>query len=97
MLAKRLTWDSVKPRFMAVYDETFSKQQLNDIVKFFNTPSGQSLNRKMPALNVRCLQVAQEAMGDTTDEIQAFIAKFQRDIKEIHEARSAGRANAPNE
>jgi hypothetical protein len=25
MVAKRLTWDKVKPKFIAVYDETFSK------------------------------------------------------------------------
>ena len=31
MFAKRLTWDRVKPRFIAVYDETFSKQELKDI------------------------------------------------------------------
>ena len=86
ILTKRLTWDRVKPRFIAVYDETFSKQELRDIVTFYKTPSGQSLNRKMPILTVKCLQAAQEEMGNTTDELQTFIAEFQRDVAEIHRA-----------
>jgi len=94
MFAKRLTWDRVKPRFIAVYDETFSKQELKDIVAFYETPSGQSLNRKMPVARVTCLQVAEEAMGGTTDELQTFTAEFQRDLEEIHKAGPVGERNA---
>ncbi len=93
MLTKRLIWDRVKSRFIAVYDQTFSKQELSEFVMSFNTPSGQSVNRKVPVATVKCLQAAQEAMGDTTDELQTFVAKFQRDIEEIHNGGPNGEGN----
>ena len=86
MLTKRLTWDRVKPSFIAVYDATFSKQELRDIVAFYKTPSGQKLLVKMPTVTVKCVQVAQEAMGNTTDELQMFVAEFMHDIEEAHNA-----------
>lgn len=87
MFAKRLTWDKLQPEFIAVYDETFSKEELSDIVTLYQTPSGLNLIReKMPVLMAKCVQVAQEEMGDTTDELQKFIAEFQRDIETVHTA-----------
>jgi hypothetical protein len=85
LLADRLKWEKIKPKFVVVYDETFSKQELSDIVAFYKTPSGQSLLQKMPELIAKSSQIGQDQMIGATAEIQRMTAAFTNDLlKKAH-------------
>lgn len=80
LVADRMSWDKIKPKYTAIYDETFTKQELIDIVAFYKTPSGKSLLEKMPSLMAKGAQVGQAQMGDATEEIQKMTQDFMHDI-----------------
>jgi hypothetical protein len=81
LMADRMSWDKLKPKFIAIYDETFSKQELADIITFYKTPSGQSLLQKSPALLTKGSQVGQAQMGSALGEIQRLTAAFMEDLQ----------------
>jgi hypothetical protein len=70
LIADRLSWEKIRPKFVVIYDGTFSKQELGDIVAFYRTPSGQSLLQKMPGLIAKGSQVGQAQMSEAIPEIQ---------------------------
>ncbi len=89
LISERMSWGKMKLRMIALYDETFSKQELADIVAFYETPSGQSLLEKMPGLMAKASQVGQDQMRDAMPEIQRSTAEFMRNIEKIHKEGSS--------
>ena len=84
LIADRMSWEKMKPKFVAIYDETFTKQELEDIVVFYKTPSGQHLLQKMPGLISKGSQVGQTQMSDALAEIQRLTADFIENLKKAH-------------
>jgi hypothetical protein len=88
LLTKRLAWDQVKPKMIALYDESFSKQELSDIVAFYKTATGQSLLRKLPELSQRGMAIGQEQMRTASPEIQQMTMEFMSSISKKRQAGS---------
>lgn len=84
LMADRMNWEKMKPKFAVIYDETFSKQELADIVAFYKTSSGQSLLQKMPVLMTKGSQVGQAQMGGAVAEIQKLTEGFIADLEETN-------------
>ncbi len=89
LMADRLSWDKLKPRFTEIYDETFTKQELTDIIAFYKTPSGQSLLKKTPDLMAKASQVGQEQMSSALGEIQRLTEAFMQDMQGLRSPRQA--------
>lgn len=84
LIADRMSWEKMKPKFVAIYDETFTKQELEDIIVFYKTPSGQHLLQKMRGLISKGSQVGQTQMSDALAEIQRLTADFIENLKKAH-------------
>lgn len=72
---KYLNWESVKDDFKRIYAEEFSEEELNQLVKFYNTPLGKKVNEKMPILQQKGMQLGQKIVQDHQEELQAEIQK----------------------
>ncbi len=84
IIADRMSWDKLKPKFVAIYDETFSKQELADIVAFYKTPSGQASLQKMPVLISKGSQIGQTQMNGALEQIQRLTAQFLDNLSKAH-------------
>jgi uncharacterized protein len=69
-------WATLKPQYVQIYKETFTDVEVNDLIKFYRTPSGQSLIDKMPV-------VMQKSMGVAQNQLQTFIPRIQKAIDEV--------------
>lgn len=87
LMADRMSWNKIKPKLVAIYDETFSKQELADIVAFYKTPSGQSLREKMPTLIAKGSQIGQAQMSGAIADIQRLTAEFIADLQKTQDKR----------
>ena len=86
LIADRMSWEKLKPKFAAIYDETFSKQELSDIVAFYKTPSGQSLLQKMPRLIARGSQLGQAQISGANAELERLTIDFIQRFSKAHSA-----------
>ena len=50
LVNQQLGWDSVKPEFIAAYADAFTDDELKGLVAFYNSPLGQKLIEKQPAV-----------------------------------------------
>lgn len=75
-LKKEVNFDVLAPKLAELYMKEFTEQELNDIVKFYETPLGQKLLAKLPVLMQQGAVIGQQA-------VQAKQADLQKIIMEI--------------
>jgi len=52
------------------YDETFSDEEVDAILAFYETPAGRAMVAKTPALLAKSVSIVQSQMGDLTPDIE---------------------------
>jgi hypothetical protein len=46
-----LAWSKIEPEIVSVYVKTFSQKEINDMITFYSSPSGQSVANKLPLVS----------------------------------------------
>lgn len=88
-LDQEVTWDKVKPSFIAVFEEVFTETEIAEFLKFFKSPVGKAYLEKFPKLAVRLIETGQQAYGGILPELEVRGKKVDEDIKkEIEELRA---------
>jgi len=67
-----LTWDTLEALYLRTYRASFTQHELDGIIKFYKTPTGQAMIKKMPV-------VMKNVMG----EMQGLLQPMQQRMQEI--------------
>ena len=70
------TWDKLKDDYATMYMETFSQEEIDGMIAFYQSPAGQSSLEKMPVVAAKSMQLTAEKMA-------AFMPQFQQEIKKL--------------
>ncbi|HEY3747440.1 MAG TPA: DUF2059 domain-containing protein [Gemmatimonadaceae bacterium] len=66
-----LTWDKVEPMYIRVYQKSFTQQEVEGMITFYQTPTGQAVIKKLPL-------VMQDSMNETMQLMAPVIQRIQR-------------------
>lgn len=69
VVASHLSWDKIKPRFVALWAEAFTDEELDGILAFYRSPPGIALVEKMPQFMGKTMAIVQEAIQEMEPEI----------------------------
>lgn len=72
LMKRELTWEKMEPVYLEIYRKSFSQKEVNDMIGFYKTPSGQSVMAKMPA-----------AMQETSQIVTAKIKVMMPEMMKI--------------
>ena len=79
---KYLSWDIIAPHLAEVYAQTFTEQELKELIAFYRTPLGRKVAAETPELSRRGAvvgaKIAAEHMPELQQMIQAKMAELQR-------------------
>jgi hypothetical protein len=70
MMKERVTWDKMRPSLVKIYSDTFSDEEIDGLLAFFQSPAGQSYVKKLPALTQQIVAYSQAQVGALMPEIQ---------------------------
>lgn len=70
ILNGQLTWESVEPLFVSVYQSTMTQEEVDGIVAFYQTPAGKAMVEKMPQLMQLSGQRLQQQLGPIGQQLQ---------------------------
>jgi len=76
-LRKYMGFKSIKDDLVALYVRNFSEKELDDIVAFYETPSGQKAVSKLPVLMSEGAQLGVRRVQAHLDELRAMIRAEQ--------------------
>jgi hypothetical protein len=71
LLKQELNWQSLEPLYIQIYRESFTQEEINGMLAFYETPVGQALIKKMPT-------VMQKSMTEMQKRMATLIPKFQK-------------------
>jgi hypothetical protein len=70
LLQRALAWQTMEPTYAAIYKKSLSQKEVDDMVAFYKSPSGQAVVTKMPVLMQQAMQMTQEKISVMTPDIQ---------------------------
>ncbi len=73
LLKEELNWDSLQAIYVDIYRNSFTQEEVNGLITFYKTPSGQALIRKMPVV-----------MQQTMVEVQTLSVQFAKQFDDIN-------------
>ncbi len=71
----RLSWDRMRPQFIKIYSETFTDEELDGLLAFYDSPTGRAMIKKTPELMAKSMAIGQAQMVDILPEIQRIVAE----------------------
>ena len=77
-LNKYMSWASMKDDMAKLYMAEFSESELNELIKFYQTPVGKKTLQKMPALMAKGAEIGQKRVQEHLPELQAALAAEQK-------------------
>jgi hypothetical protein len=69
VIREELSWARLKPDFAAIYAETFTQQEIDGLIAFYQGPVGSVLVAKQPQLSQRSMQLMQQRMGPMMQKV----------------------------
>jgi hypothetical protein len=70
-----LKWEDMMPIYVDIYRKSFSQKEIDDIITFYKTETGQAILAKMPIVLQNTMQITMQRMAVLTPKLQ----KIQQD------------------
>lgn len=81
IMKDELSWAKIKGGFVQVYRETFTQEEVDGIIAFYKSPTGQAFIDKQPALMKNTMTLMQQRMGPIMQKIQQMTAETAKELK----------------
>jgi hypothetical protein len=82
-LIKNMPIDEMLDAMIPVYQKHFTKGNIDDLVAFYSTPTGQKLIKELPAITAEAMQavipISQKLMATAVQRAQDEIAQMQKE------------------
>ncbi|UTW44486.1 DUF2059 domain-containing protein [bacterium SCSIO 12696] len=72
-LSEHLSYASLKPEMVAIYAEAFTADELQDLIDFYKTPTGQKSLHLLPQLMAQGAQLGQAKVQQNAHKLQQMI------------------------
>ena len=71
---KYISWEALKPDITKLYMDTFTEDELRDIVGFLSSPVGIMYTEKSFEMTLKSMEIGQKMVQENMPELQAMIA-----------------------
>ncbi|WP_022822695.1 DUF2059 domain-containing protein [Hymenobacter norwichensis] len=72
---KYMSWQSIKGDMLTLYTQEFSEKELQELSKFYQTPTGRKTIQKMPQLLQAGMEIGQKRVQEHLPELQQVIGE----------------------
>jgi len=77
IMSDALGWEKLKPAYVKLFAEAYSEAELDDIIAFYRSPTGQAMVAKSPALMAKGSEIVQQRLATAMPELQALMRDFK--------------------
>lgn len=76
LINQQLSWQSLEPEMAKIYSDNFTEAQIDDILKFYKSPTGRAMVEKMPQLTNQSMGIAQKRMMDLQPKMKELADQY---------------------
>ena len=81
IMKQDMSWEKMEPMILDIYSRNFTEKEIDDLVAFYKTPTGQSVIRKLPMVTQESMQVSEVLVQSALPKIQALAQKLGQDLE----------------
>ena len=81
ILAEALAWDKLKAQSAKVYKETFSQEDIDGLIAFYESPTGKVFIEKMPLVMQKSMAGMQQRMAPLMEKIKQAAKESAEEFK----------------
>jgi uncharacterized protein len=94
-LMKYMSWDSLKADTIQLYMTEFTEAELNEMNKFYATPTGKKMVERMPALMSKGAEMGARRVQSNMGELENAMREEAQKMQAASGASSPGAASSP--
>ena len=79
-LDQAIGWNKLKPDMVKLYTANFSESELNDLVKFYQSPLGKKVLEKMPQLTQQSAQMTQAKLESAVPVVNKLLEDMTNEL-----------------
>ena len=79
LMKEQLGWDTLQPIMLEVYRKSLTQEDVDGMLKFYQSRAGQALIAKMPAIMQKSMSSMQERMMPMTKKIQEEVQAIAKE------------------
>lgn len=80
-----MSWSTLKPLYIKAYQDTFSTQEIQAQIKFYESEVGQSILKKSPALALRMSQITNQRLAELLKQAGQDFAPIEQQLKQLEQ------------
>jgi uncharacterized protein len=80
-LSDNLSWDQMKDIYVDIYAHIFNEDEMGELIRFYQSPLGQKMLKKMPEIIQLSVQRSQALIQKKMPELQKKLKKSLADIE----------------
>ncbi|WP_428243445.1 DUF2059 domain-containing protein [Gynuella sp.] len=80
------SWEKMQPGMIDLYSRQFSEQEIDDMLAFYKTETGQAVLKKMPQLMQASMQLSQTLMQSAMPKMQARVKQLSNELAKARQA-----------
>nr|WP_314482991.1 DUF2059 domain-containing protein [uncultured Pseudomonas sp.] len=89
-LDNAIGWNKLKPKMVDLYTQTFTEQELKDLVKFYESPLGRKVLNEMPKVTQQSAQLTQQTLEPAVPVVNKLLEDMTKQLDPNY-----GKAAAP--
>ena len=70
-MREEMSWAKMKPLMVRIYADSFTQEELDGLIAFYESPAGKAFTRKMPVVMEKSMQLMQERVGPLMERMEA--------------------------
>jgi len=71
IVREEMSWEKFKPKIMQVYRDTFTQEEIDGLIAFYESPAGRAYIAKVPVVAAKTMELAQQQMQLLLPKIKA--------------------------
>jgi hypothetical protein len=80
LMQKELSWEKLRPEFEKLYAETYSAEELDGLIKFYQSPIGQKFIQKQPEMQRKSMLMMQRLLMQIMPKVQELTKAMQQEM-----------------
>lgn len=81
MMEEEMSWEKIKDDFIHVYMSVYTEEEIQELIKFYQTPVGQKTIEQTPVLMEQSMEISQKYLFATLPKLQSIAEKMEAELK----------------
>ena len=71
VMREEMTWDKLRPLYVQIYQESFTQEEIDGLIAFYESPAGVAFVEKMPFVMQKSMSIMQSRMAPMMEKMKA--------------------------